>query len=103
MLVSWVVVEDDVDGQAGGHGALDPAHEAQEFLVVVLGQALALDRASRHVERREERGGAMPPVVMRERPGPAFLEGQARLGAVGAWIWLFSSKEQTTARFGGAR
>src|SRR3712207_8074436 len=44
--------------------------------------AVAQHFARSHVQRREQRRGAMPLVVMRHRARAAFLQRQPRLGAV---------------------
>src|SRR4051794_40193716 len=40
-----------------------------------------------HVEGGEQRGGAVPLVVMGRCAGAAFLHGQPRLRASSTWIW----------------
>ena len=82
VLVGAVVVEDDVDHLARRHGALDGVEEAEELLVPVALHALADDRAVEDIEGREQRGRAVPLVIMGHGLGAALLQRQARLGAV---------------------
>ena len=103
MLVGGVVVDDAMDKLAGGHRCLDRIEEADEFLVPMLLHTTADDLAVQHVEGCEQRGGAVPDVVVRHGATAAFLQRQ-RPGWVrsSAWIWLFSSIESTTACAGGS-
>jgi hypothetical protein len=64
---------------------------------------LADHLASDDIERGKKGGGTVPLVVVRHRAAAASLERQSRLGASSAWIWLFSSTENTTAWSGGSR
>src|SRR5664280_2172175 len=85
MLVSGVVVADQVDLQTAGNVALDRAQEREELLVPMPGWALADDRAGQHIQRREQprragcagcRGSSWP-------PGPVGIgsDGWVRSGA----------------------
>ena len=82
VLVRGVVVEHDVDQLAGGHVALDPVEEADEFLVAVALHALPDHGAVEHVERGEQGGGAVALVVMGHGRQPALLHRQPRLGPI---------------------
>ena len=82
VLVGGIVVEDDVDHLAGRHGALDAIEEADELLMPVPLHASADDRAVEHVERCERRGRAVAFVVVGHGATAAWLDRQARLGAV---------------------
>ena len=82
VLVGGVVVEDDVDGLAGRHLALDGVEEADELLVAVALHVAADDGAVEHVERGEQGGGAVALVVVGHGAEPALLHRQAGLGAV---------------------
>ena len=82
MLVGGVVVEDDVDELAGRHLRFDGVEEADELLMAMALHAAADDLAFEHVERGEQRRGAVALVVMGHRAGAALLHRQAGLGAV---------------------
>ena len=81
MLVSGIIVEDDVDHFAGRDLALDGIEKAQEFEVAVALHAAADDGAVEHAERGEQ-GGAVPLVVVRHRLAAPGLDRQSGLGAV---------------------
>ena len=82
MLVSSVVVEDDVDHLAGRHRALDGVEEADEFLVPVALHAWADDGAVEHVEGGEQGRGAVAFVVQGQGARFALFHGQARRGPI---------------------
>lgn len=60
VLVGGAVVDHGVDQLARGHLALDRVEEADELLVAVALHAPADHGAVEHVERREQRGRAVP-------------------------------------------
>ena len=64
VLVGAVVVQDRVHQLAGRDRGLDRVQEADELLVPVPLHAPAQHRAVQHVERREQRGGAVAFVVV---------------------------------------
>ena len=70
------------DHLAGRNLALDRVEEADELLVAVALHAVADHGALEHVQRGEQRGRAVPLVVVRHGAEPARLHRQARLGAV---------------------
>ena len=77
-----VIIEDGVDGFAGGNLALDSVEEADELLM-----AMALHVAADHgsvedVHGREQSGRSLTLVIMGHWSGAAFLHRQPRLGAV---------------------
>jgi hypothetical protein len=82
MFVGGIVVEDDMDRLVGRNLALDGIEKANEFEVTVALHAAANDGAVEHAERREQRGGAVPLVVVRHRLAAPGLDRQSRLGAV---------------------
>ena len=82
VLVGGVVVEDDVDGLARRNLGVDGVEEADELLVAMAGHVTADDGAVEHVERGEERGGAVALVVVGHGAEPSLLHRQAGLGAV---------------------
>ena len=102
VLVGGVVVRHDVQRRAG-IGFRDLAQEPQEFLVPVPGVAGVGDLAGRYLQGGEQRGGAVPDVVM-----GLLLRIPGRTGSTGAvrsraWTWDFSSTHNTTALSGGLR
>lgn len=74
MLVSGIIVEDDMNGLAGGRLRLDAVEEANELLVTVALHALPDHRTVEHVERGEERGRSIAFIVMGEGPTASLLE-----------------------------
>lgn len=65
---------------AGRHRELDSVEEADELLMAVTGHVAADDGAVEHVERGEERSGAVALVVVVGHPAePPLLHQQARL------------------------
>jgi hypothetical protein len=103
VLVGGVVVEDHMDLEPGFDALLDGLHELEEFLVPVPRHALVEDLAGRHLEIREDGRRPMTLLVVCHRAGTATLEREPGLRAVSAWIWLFSSKEETTVLAGRFR
>ena len=81
-LVGGVVVDDQMQIEIGEGLAVDLFEEVQELLGPMAGQAFANDRASRDIESRKQRRGAVALVIMGHGSGPALLQGQARLCAV---------------------
>jgi hypothetical protein len=63
MPADSVVVEDRVNELASWHRGLDPVQKSDEFLVAMARHALADHRALEDVERREQRGRAMPDII----------------------------------------
>jgi hypothetical protein len=59
--------------------------KGDEFLVAMASHALPDQRAVEDIESREQRGRAMPDIIMGHRPSPVLLYRQARLGAVERW------------------
>src|SRR5262245_46858536 len=82
MFVGGVIVDDRVDRLAAGDTRLKGVEEADEVLMPVVPHALADDLDLKHIERCEQRSGAMTPVIMRHGTGAPRFEGQAWLGAV---------------------
>lgn len=106
-LVSGVVVHDDVDVEPVGDIAVDHLEKVEELPGTVAPVALADHGAGGDVERGEQRGGAVTFVIVGAAFGHARQHRQHGLGAVErldlALIWLFSSTQSTSARFGGDR
>ena len=82
VLVDGVVVEDGVDDLAGRDLRLDGVEEADELLMPVALHAAADDLAFEHVERREQGRGAVALIIVGHGAAAAWLQRQARLGAV---------------------
>ena len=59
-----VVVDDGLDHLAGGHFALNGVEKADELGVAMTLHASADHRALQHIQRREQRGGAVALVVV---------------------------------------
>lgn len=66
MFVRAVVVEDEMHGEVRRDIGVQLAEEGEEFLVPMPPFALREDLAGLDVERREQRRGAMPRVVVRD-------------------------------------
>ena len=82
VLVGAVVVDDEVDVEVWGHVGVDVLEEAQEFLVAMARPALGKDPAGGDVQGREEGGGAVADVTVRDALNVAQSEeGQEGLGA----------------------
>ena len=82
MLVGAVVVDDEVDVEAGGHAGVDVLEEAQELLMTMPRLALGDDLAGGHVQGGKEVGGAMADVAVRDAFDVSEPEGQERLGSL---------------------
>ena len=82
VLVGGVIVEDHVDAFAGRDLTLDRVEEADELLMAMALHVAADDGAVEHVERGEQRGGAISLVIMGHRAGAPFLQRQSGLGAI---------------------
>ena len=67
---------------AGGDGGLDLVQKADALLVAMTCHALPDHRTVEDIERRKQRGGAMPNIMVRHRCGPAPLDPQTRLNAI---------------------
>ena len=64
MLMSGVVVDDEMDIELSRHIGLDVPQEGEEFLMTMAGFALGDDRAVEHVEGGEQGSRAMAMVVV---------------------------------------
>src|SRR5438105_9895182 len=102
MFVRAVIVEDHVNDLADWDLDLDGIQEPDELLMPVTLHAASDHLAVEHVERGEQRGGAVPLVIMGivpQRPGLIGKPGWVRSSAC---IWLFSSTLSTIACAGGS-
>ena len=79
MFVRGIVVEDDMDGLALGHLALDSVEKTDEFLVAMPLHVAADHLSVEHVERREQGRRPIPFVVVGHGTEPAALHRQAGL------------------------
>ena len=81
-FVGGVIVGDEVKVEMGGGCAADLFQERQKLGGAMAGQALADDRAARHIEGGKQRCRTVTLVIMGHGAGPALLHGKAWLGAV---------------------
>ena len=82
MLVSGIIVENDMDGFTLRDLGLDGIQEADELLMAVSLHAAADDLAFQDVESGKERDCSVALIVMGHCSGTPFLQGQAGLGSV---------------------
>ena len=82
VVVRAVVVQNHVDGQLRGHGAVDLAQELPEFDVPMSRITGADDLPFQHVQRREQARGAVAFVVMGHGLAAPLLHRQAGLRPV---------------------
>lgn len=82
VLVSGIVVQDDVDHLAGRNCGLNGVEEAQELAVAMALHAAAEHGPLQHVERGKQRRRAMPDVVVRLGFGTAWLDAPVRARAL---------------------
>jgi len=82
MLVGAVVVGDQMDRKPERHIALEVIKKGAKFLVPMARLALGDDRTVEHVERREQRGRAMPIVVVGHAVDVAQPHRQHRLSTL---------------------
>jgi hypothetical protein len=82
MLVGCVVVDDGVDRLSGRHLRLNGIEETDELLVPVSPHVAADDGAVEDIEGGEQRGRAVPFVIVGHRSGAAQFHRQTGLGAV---------------------
>jgi hypothetical protein len=96
------IVEHDVDVEAWVDTRFDLPQEADEILGAVLCLAARNDLPGGDIERGEQVQRAMPDVVCVRRSGCPKSIGRIGCARWSAWIWDFSSRENTTALAGGA-
>lgn len=82
MLMGGVVVHDEMKWPIRQSLLIQMLQEPQLFLMAVLRLTGADDLAREDMERGEERGGAVPFIVMGHGPAPPLLHGQPGLGAI---------------------
>jgi len=74
VLMSALVVQDQVDFQIGGHRLLQLAEEDDKLAASMPGQALTDDLAGGDVECGKQGGGVVPDIVVRLALGQASSE-----------------------------
>ena len=82
MLMSGVIIADDVDLLVGRCRFDNQVEEADTFLVPVLFHAGSKDTAVGRIHRGEERGGSVAFVIVSQRFATSFLERESRLSAI---------------------
>ena len=82
MLVSRIVVNDQMQVETGGSLLVDQPEELDELLMAMPRHTCADQLAFRHVQRRKQRGCAVSLVVVRHGSAAPLLERQPRLRAV---------------------
>ena len=82
MLVSAVVVDDQVHVELGWDLLVDPPQETQKLLVPVPGLALGDHRTGGHVQGGKQCGGAVADVVVGDSLDVAQTHRQQRLGVI---------------------
>ena len=96
------IIEHHMDKFAGWDLRLNPIQKADELLMTVPLHAAADDLAFEHIESGEQRGRAMPLVIMRQGAGAAPSSSAVRAGCGQAPVFCdFSSTESTMAWAGG--
>jgi hypothetical protein len=106
MLVSGVMVQDQMQIESGRRLRIDLLEEPDECLVSMARQAGTDDRAIEQAQGREQGRRAVAFVVVGHRATAAFLHREARLGTISdvrrptsdvRLAWLFSSTLRTRA------
>src|SRR2546430_8516857 len=82
MFVRAVVVDDQVDVELLRDAVLDTPQKGEELLMAMARLAIGQHRAVEHIERCEERRGAMALVIVRDPFDIPQPERQHRLGAL---------------------
>src|SRR5260370_24894420 len=82
MLVSSIVVDNDMDRFLLGHRSVDNAKEADELLMAMMLHTLADDRALNHVERGEQSGDAVTLAVVGHGASPTLFHRQPPPGPI---------------------
>src|SRR5690349_19706611 len=81
-LMGCVVVEHEMDIEVLFHAPVNTLEELDEFLGAVPGMAFADDKPTLRVKGRKQSRGAVALVVVGQCRRAAFLQRQARLGAI---------------------
>ena len=80
MLVSGIVVDDEMDRKILGYGLIDALKESKKLLMAMAWFAFGEDSPGGDVERGKESGGAMTNVVMSDAFHVAQAHRQHRRG-----------------------
>src|SRR5437867_3838753 len=91
VLVSAVVVQDQVDLEPEGDVRVDLAKEVEELLMAVMPPTLGQHLTGSDVERGEQRGGAVPHIVVGNAFHIAEPDRQQGLGAFPRAAWSAAS------------
>ncbi len=87
VLVGGLVVWHDMDLLGCGHLGLDGVQEADELLMPAALHAAAGHAAFKHVQRGEQGGGAVPPVVVgRQTRGPDMVPQRPFFSGRPGWV-----------------
>ncbi len=81
-FVGGVIIEDQMQIEMGGRLSIDLFEESQELVCPMAWHTFADNRARCHIERGEERRGAVAFVIMGHGSGAALLQRQTGLGAI---------------------
>ncbi len=82
MLVSPVIVHDQMQIKSGRRLGVDLLEESDKLLMPVARHAIADDLAIEHAQCGEQSGRAIALVIVRHRSAPPLLDWQARLGSI---------------------
>ncbi len=82
MAMGAIVVQDEVDDQPARDAALNPLQKAQKLLMAMARHAIPQHFAAQHVQRREQRGGAVALVVVGLPFRESRTQGQDGLGTI---------------------
>ena len=82
MLVSGIVVDDEMDRKIFGYDLIDALEESKKLLMAMAWFAFGEDSPGGDVERGKESGGAMTNVVMSDAFHVAQAHRQHRLGTI---------------------
>ena len=82
MLVSPVVVHDEMQGKMGWCLGVNLLEKPDELLMPMPGHAVTDDFPVKHIQRREQGGRAVAFVVVRHGPTATLLHWKTRLGSI---------------------
>ncbi len=98
-----VVVADDMDDEFGRNLPVNLGQEIQPLPVGVPGGGVSEDLSGKIIQRGAERHGPVAVEIVGLRADLPLAQWQPGCVRSGAWHWLFSSQQSTTARSGGLR
>jgi hypothetical protein len=82
VLVSGVIVTDQMQGFVFGCFPVDLTQKRQPFAVPMMGLTLGNDLAVQNIQRSEQCGSTVAFVIMSHGRGAPFLQRQPRLGTI---------------------